>query len=121
MDCPAHRLGAQVQHLVRARHHSPDLPPCSFLFLTSFPPSPLHRLSPVPALQDPADPSFLPIVLLALVFNLSNVVGFSYADRDAQKRWANAAAGSNIFGGMGGIGGQLVGGLVRNSVGRFFR
>ncbi|BEI86109.1 hypothetical protein CcaverHIS002_0603960 [Cutaneotrichosporon cavernicola] len=65
--------------------------------------------------------SFLPIVLLALVFNLSNVVGFSYADRDAQKRWASAAAGSNIFGGMGGLGGQLVGGLVRGSVGRFFR
>ncbi|GMK54135.1 hypothetical protein CspeluHIS016_0107210 [Cutaneotrichosporon spelunceum] len=65
--------------------------------------------------------SFLPIVLLALVFNLSNVVGFTYADSDAQKRWANAAAGSNIFGGMGGLGSQLVGGLVRGSVGRFFR
>jgi len=64
--------------------------------------------------------SFLPIVLLALVFNLSNVLGFTYADRDAQKRWANSALSSgNIFGfGFGGIGGQLVGGLVRNSLGR---
>jgi hypothetical protein len=58
-------------------------------------------------------------VLLALVFNLSNVVGFTYADRDAQKRWS--ATSSNIFGGMGGIGGTLISGAVRGSVGRFFR
>ena len=63
---------------------------------------------------------FLPIVLLALVFNLSNVLGFTYADRDAQKQRANSALSSgNILGfGFGGIGGQLVGGLVRNSLGR---
>ncbi|KAK1925607.1 hypothetical protein DB88DRAFT_484484 [Papiliotrema laurentii] len=64
--------------------------------------------------------SFLPIVILALVFNLSNLLGFTYADRDAQKRWANSAFSSgNILGfGLGGIGGQLVGGMVRNSLGR---
>ncbi|WWC66169.1 uncharacterized protein I206_100070 [Kwoniella pini CBS 10737] len=64
--------------------------------------------------------SFLPIVLLALVFNLSNLLGFTYADRDAQKRWANGiAASGNLMGfGLGGIGGQLVGGMVKNSLGR---
>ena len=67
--------------------------------------------------------SFLPIVLLALVFNVSNLLGFTYADRDAQRRWASAAAGSgNLLGfGVGGFGGQLVGGMVRNSIGRVFR
>ncbi|WVR06086.1 hypothetical protein IAU60_003114 [Kwoniella sp. DSM 27419] len=64
--------------------------------------------------------SFLPIVLLALVFNLSNLLGFTYADRDAQKRWASGiAASGNLMGfGFGGIGGQLVGGMVKNSLGR---
>lgn len=66
--------------------------------------------------------SFLPIVLLALVFNMSNVIGFTYADRDAQKRLASGAS-SMLSGlpGLGGIGGQLMGGMVRNSVGRMFR
>ncbi|WVW82560.1 hypothetical protein I302_104571 [Kwoniella bestiolae CBS 10118] len=66
--------------------------------------------------------SFLPIVLLALVFNLSNLLGFTYADRDAQQRWASGIASSgNILGfGFGGIGGQLVGGVVKNSLGRVF-
>ncbi|TXT10635.1 hypothetical protein VHUM_02140 [Vanrija humicola] len=65
--------------------------------------------------------SFIPIVLLALVFNFSNVLGFTYADRDQQKRLQNA--GSNLFGlgGLGGLGGQVLGGVVRNSVGRVFR
>jgi hypothetical protein len=64
--------------------------------------------------------SFLPIVFLALVFNFSNVVGFTYADRDAQQRWASGA--SSMLGnfGIGGIGSQLAAGVVRNSVGRFF-
>ncbi|KAK8866147.1 hypothetical protein IAR55_001298 [Kwoniella newhampshirensis] len=64
--------------------------------------------------------SFLPIVILALVFNLSNVLGFTYADRDAQRRWASGVASSgNLLGfGFGGIGGQLVGGMVKNSLGR---
>ena len=62
-------------------------------------------------------------MLLALVFNLSNLLGFTYADRDAQKRWANSAFSSgNILGfGFGGIGGQLVGGMVKNSLGRVLR
>ncbi|ODN92022.1 cytoplasmic protein [Cryptococcus wingfieldii CBS 7118] len=65
--------------------------------------------------------SFLPIVALALVFNLSNLVGFTYADRDAQKRWASGIASGNLFGfGMGGIGGQLVGGAVKNTLGKVF-
>ncbi|WVN89157.1 uncharacterized protein L203_104373 [Cryptococcus depauperatus CBS 7841] len=64
--------------------------------------------------------SFLPIVFLALVFNFSNLLGFTYADRDAQRRWASGVASSgNLLGfGFGGIGGQLVGGMVKNSLGR---
>jgi len=64
--------------------------------------------------------SFLPIVILALVFNLTNLLGFSYADRAAQRQWAsNALSSSNLLGfGVGGIGGQLVGNMVRSSISR---
>ncbi|THH34121.1 hypothetical protein EUX98_g38 [Antrodiella citrinella] len=65
--------------------------------------------------------SFIPIVALALVFNITNAVGFTYADRDAKQRWANQLAGSGWGLGMGGIGGQLLAGAVKNSVGRVFR
>ncbi|VDB99843.1 unnamed protein product [Peniophora sp. CBMAI 1063] len=63
--------------------------------------------------------SFIPIVGLALVFNMTNVVGFTYADRDAKQKWAANAAGWSM--GIGGIGGQLLSGVVKNSVGRVFR
>ncbi len=68
---------------------------------------------------------FLPIVILALVFNMSNVLGFtyvhyrslppskpvlradsslsihqSYADRDSKRRWANSALSSGLGGGL---------------------
>lgn len=83
--------------------------------------------------------SFIPIVALALVFNMINVVGFTYAfvsrhidsrqltyrhlpcrDRDAKKKWASSMASSGWGLGIGGIGGQLISGVVRNSVGRVF-
>ncbi|KDQ63815.1 hypothetical protein JAAARDRAFT_29862 [Jaapia argillacea MUCL 33604] len=64
--------------------------------------------------------SFIPIVVLALVFNITNVVGFTYADRDAKQRWASAAGWSMNMG-MGGIGSSILSGVVRNSVGRMFR
>lgn len=83
--------------------------------------------------------SFIPIVGLALVFNMTNVVGFTYAcvplrsrltlkpsnaqgsDRDAKQRWAANAAAAGWSMGMGGIGGQILSGVVKNSVGRVFR
>ncbi|KAI0321698.1 Golgi apparatus membrane protein TVP23 [Amylostereum chailletii] len=65
--------------------------------------------------------SFIPIVFLALVFNVTNVVGFTYADRDAKQRWAQNAAASGWNMGMGGLGGQILTGVVKNSVGRVFR
>ncbi|KAH8102599.1 DUF846-domain-containing protein [Cristinia sonorae] len=65
--------------------------------------------------------SFIPIVALALVFNITNAIGFTYADRDAKSRWANQLAGSGWGLGMGGIGGQLLTSAVKNSVGRVFR
>ncbi len=77
--------------------------------------------------------------MLALVFNVTNVVGFTYScvfctydsslispppltflssDRDAKKKWANNVVSSNWS--MGGLGGQMLTGVVKNSVGRVF-
>ncbi|KAG2368244.1 hypothetical protein BDR07DRAFT_1511997 [Suillus spraguei] len=64
--------------------------------------------------------SFIPIVVLALVFNFTNAVGFTYADRDAKQRWASSIASSGWNMGMGGIGGQILGGAMKNTVGRLF-
>jgi len=64
--------------------------------------------------------SFVPIVVLALVFNVTNAVGFTYADRDAKKRWASNVAAKGWNMGLGGIGGQIVGSVVKNSVGKAF-
>jgi hypothetical protein len=64
--------------------------------------------------------SFIPIVALALVFNFTNAVGFTYADRDAKQRWANSIASSGWNMGMGGIGGQIMSSAMKNSVGRLF-
>ncbi|KAJ3564257.1 hypothetical protein NP233_g8412 [Leucocoprinus birnbaumii] len=59
---------------------------------------------------------FIPIVILALVFNITNAVGFTYADRDAKERWANNVVGGNW--GLGGIGGSIITGAIKKSVGR---
>uniref|UniRef100_A0A8H7YB52 Golgi apparatus membrane protein TVP23 n=1 Tax=Psilocybe cubensis TaxID=181762 RepID=A0A8H7YB52_PSICU len=64
--------------------------------------------------------SFIPIIILALVFNITNVIGFTYADRDAKQKWANSVGGSWGLGGLGGIGGQIVTGAVKSGVGRLF-
>ncbi|OJT06940.1 Golgi apparatus membrane protein TVP23 [Trametes pubescens] len=64
--------------------------------------------------------SFVPIVVLALVFNVTNGIGFTYADRDAKAKWANNLASSGWNMGMGGLGGQILTGVVKNSVGRVF-
>ncbi len=81
--------------------------------------------------------SFIPIVVLALVFNVTNVIGFTYAyvdlhqdldvpsksvcrDRDAKQRWANQVSGGAWSLGLGGIGGQLITGAVQKGVGRLF-
>ena len=78
-------------------------------------------------------------MLLALVFNVTNVIGFTYAcaspyvrnkfstltllafrDRDAKQKWAKGAASSGWNMGMGGIGGQIITGVMKNSVGKVF-
>lgn len=64
--------------------------------------------------------SFLPIVVLAIIFNVTNAIGFTYADRDAKQRWASSVAASGWNMGLGGIGGQIMGNMVKNSVGRAF-
>jgi len=57
----------------------------------------------------------VPTTILALIFNVTNVIGFTYADRDAKEKWASGMAW-----GFSGIGGQLLTGAVKNSVGRVF-
>ncbi|PFH54647.1 hypothetical protein AMATHDRAFT_52330 [Amanita thiersii Skay4041] len=64
--------------------------------------------------------SFIPIVVLALVFNVTNVIGFTYADRDAKQRWANEVVSSSWNLGLGGIGGQILTGAVKKSVAKVF-
>lgn len=79
--------------------------------------------------------SFVPIVVLALVFNVTNAIGFTYAyvlpmsylpwltrtsDRDSKQRWANSVVSSGWSLGIGGIGGQLLSGAVQKGVGRVF-
>jgi hypothetical protein len=41
-----------------------------------------------------------------------------FRDRDAKKRWAHNVVSSNWS--MGGLGGQMLTGVVKNSVGRVF-
>ncbi|GAA5993294.1 hypothetical protein JCM5350_005081, partial [Sporobolomyces pararoseus] len=93
--------------------------------------------------------SFLPIVALALVFNLTNTVGYTYgesfilfprkfvespelthspcalrkrhiADRDAKRRWATGMAANGMLGSMGGFGGSIVTGLASTAYSKFF-
>lgn len=82
--------------------------------------------------------SFIPIVILALVFNMTNTVGYTYAvrlpprvavhktklplsqDSDAKKRWASGIAASGMLGQMGGLSGKIVGGLIQGGVGKMF-
>jgi hypothetical protein len=64
--------------------------------------------------------SAIPIVILALIFNFTNAIGFTYADRDAKQRWASNVVGSGWSLGLGGLGGQLLTGAVKNGVGRVF-
>ncbi|KAF8349905.1 Golgi apparatus membrane protein TVP23 [Amanita rubescens] len=64
--------------------------------------------------------SFIPIVGLALVFNITNVIGFTYADRDAKQRWASNVVSSNWSLGLGGIGGQILTGAVKRGVSKVF-
>jgi len=64
--------------------------------------------------------AFIPIVVLALVFNITNVIGFTYADRDAKQKWASSVVGSGWGMGLGGIGGQILTGAVKKGVGRVF-
>ncbi|KAI5476376.1 protein of DUF846 family [Pseudohyphozyma bogoriensis] len=64
--------------------------------------------------------SFLPIVMLALVFNVTNTVGYTYADRDAKRKWATGMAAQGMLGNLGGIGGSLVGSLASGAMGKLF-
>ncbi|TNY21640.1 DUF846-domain-containing protein [Rhodotorula diobovata] len=63
--------------------------------------------------------SFLPIVMLALVFNVTNTVGYTYADRDAKRRWATGMAAQGMLGQVGGIGGSLLSGIASTAYRKF--
>ncbi|KAH9808864.1 hypothetical protein DFH28DRAFT_907190 [Melampsora americana] len=60
--------------------------------------------------------SFLPIVLLALVFNFTNTIGFTYADRDSKRKLGSSA--TNLFNNFGG---GLMSSLAKASMGKMFR
>lgn len=49
-------------------------------------------------------------------FQFTNVIGFTYADRDAKARWASGVGFGNY-----GLAGSMVGSVVKQGVGRFFR
>ncbi|ELU41384.1 hypothetical protein AG1IA_04592 [Rhizoctonia solani AG-1 IA] len=52
---------------------------------------------------------------------ISHLIFFTHcSDRDAKQRWASSVAGDGWNMGLGGIGGRILGGAVRNSVGRAF-
>ncbi|GAA5898146.1 hypothetical protein JCM8208_000164 [Rhodotorula glutinis] len=68
--------------------------------------------------------SFLPIVMLALVFNVTNTIGYTYGappltDRDAKRRWATGMAAQGMLGQMGGIGGSLLSGIASTAYRKF--
>ena len=52
--------------------------------------------------------------------HLSTSLNFKHRDRDAKQRWASNVVGSNWSLGLGGIGGQILTGAVKRSVGRVF-
>ncbi|KAK4706139.1 hypothetical protein P7C70_g78, partial [Phenoliferia sp. Uapishka_3] len=64
--------------------------------------------------------SFLPIVMLALVFNVTNTVGYTYADRDAKRRWATGMAAGGMLGSLGGVGGSLIGSMAQGAFSKMF-
>ncbi|GAA5837212.1 hypothetical protein JCM9279_005618 [Rhodotorula babjevae] len=75
--------------------------------------------------------SFLPIVMLALVFNVTNTIGYTRGrsrltlgarpsqDRDAKRRWATGMAAQGMLGQMGGIGGSLLSGIASTAYRKF--
>ncbi|MBW0527243.1 hypothetical protein O181_066958 [Austropuccinia psidii MF-1] len=63
--------------------------------------------------------SFLPIVLLALVFNVTNTIGFTYADRDAKRKLANGME-SGMSGLFGQLGGSALTGIAKAGMGKLF-
>lgn len=61
--------------------------------------------------------SFVPITFLALIFNVTNAVGFTYADRDAKRKWTAGVAWDM---GIGGLGGQIFSGVIKSRVSKVF-
>ena len=49
-----------------------------------------------------------------------SVPEFLNSDRDAKERWANSVTSGAWNIGLGGFGGQIIGGVVKKSVGRVF-
>lgn len=89
----------------------------------------------------------MPVVILAIILNASNILGFTYADRgkfgsqvlwklhrmlniptkDARRKWSQGIAAQSamggIFGGdglLGGVATKMAGGLVRGGLGKVF-
>ena len=66
-------------------------------------------------------PSFLIFLIRVVPLNATFLCFTLCRDRDAKSRWANSVISDNWNIGFGGIGGTIVSGLVKQSVGRVFR
>ncbi|KIY73128.1 DUF846-domain-containing protein [Cylindrobasidium torrendii FP15055 ss-10] len=64
--------------------------------------------------------SYLPILALALIFNITNAIGFTYADRDAKSRWTTGMGMGGSLLGLGSLGANVLGGAVKSGLGRVF-
>ncbi|KAK4687677.1 hypothetical protein P7C73_g2444, partial [Tremellales sp. Uapishka_1] len=111
----SHRLHSEIQRLVRVS------PAAHKGLLVDF----IHYAGSFRSSSSPSYSTFRTFLdsrksPLVIYIRLLSDVTCRYADRDAQTRWASSiAANGNLLGfGFGGIGGQLVGGIVRNGLGR---
>ncbi|ORX62672.1 DUF846-domain-containing protein [Hesseltinella vesiculosa] len=63
--------------------------------------------------------TWLVIVVVAIVLNMANVVGYTQCDKDAKRKWASNMTAQAAFGSLTGSAG-LVGKAVSSGLGKFF-
>ncbi|CAO3632402.1 unnamed protein product [Cunninghamella blakesleeana] len=64
--------------------------------------------------------SWLVIVVVAIVLNMANVIGYTQCDKDAKKKWATGMATRSALGSLAGGGSSLVGKAVTSGLGKLF-
>jgi hypothetical protein len=58
------------------------------------------------------------IVVVAIILNMANVVGYTQCDKDAKRKWATGMAAQSAFGSLTG-GAGFVGKAVSSGLGKF--